>query len=54
MNASKKMAKNFLRNPGRALEFGANVGRAFASQSPRAVLSRLPQMIDFYHTGKGL
>ena len=46
------MATNVLRNPGRALEFGANVGRAFASQSPRAVLSRLPQVINFYHTVK--
>ena len=48
------MAKNVLRNPGRGLEFGANVGRAFAAQSPKAVLSRLPQVINFYHTGKDL
>ena len=29
LNVSKKMAKNVLKNPGRALEIGANVGTAF-------------------------
>ena len=48
------MAKNVLKNPGRALEIGANVGSAFASRSPKAALSSLPQVINFYHTGKGL
>ena len=32
------MATIVLKNPGRALEIGANVGSAFASQSPKAAL----------------
>ena len=48
----KKMATNVLRNPGRALEIGANVGNAFASQSPVAALSSLPEVINFYLTAK--
>ena len=54
LNASKKMAKNVLKNPGKALEIGANVGTAFASRNPKAALSSLPEVINFYHTGKGL
>ena len=48
----KKLSKNVLRNPGRALEIGANVGSAFASRNPKAVLS-LPVAISFYHREKG-
>ena len=54
LNVSKKMAKNVLKNPGRALENGANVGTAFASRNPKAALTSLPEVISFYHTGKGL
>ena len=54
LNVSKKMAKNLLKNPGRALEIGANVGSAFATRSPKAALSSLPELINFYHTDKGL
>ena len=54
LNISKKMAKNVLKNPGRALEIGANVGTAFASRNPKAALTSLPEVINFYHTGKGL
>ena len=54
INVSKKMAKNVLKNPGRALEIGANVGTAFASRNPKAALTSLPEVINFYHTGKGL
>ena len=54
LNVSKKMAKNVLKNPGRALEIGANVGTAFASRNPKAALTSLPVVINFYHTGKGL
>ena len=46
------MAKNVLKNPGRALEIGANVGTAFAFRSPRAALSTLLEVISFYHTEK--
>ena len=41
LNISKKMAKNVLKNPGPALEIGANVGSAFATRSPTAALSSL-------------
>ena len=52
--AGKKLAKNVLSNTGRALEIGANVGSAFASRSPKAALSSLPEVIKFYHEGRGL
>ena len=51
---SKNMARNVLKNPGRALEIGANAGSAFAARSPKAALSSLPEVINFYQTGKGL
>ena len=41
LNVSKKTAKNVIIGTGRALEFGANVGTAFASPSPNAALSSL-------------
>ena len=48
------MAENVLKNPGRALELGANVARAFASRNPKGVLSSVPEVISFYHTGEKL
>ena len=48
------MTKNDLKNPGRALEIGANVGSAFASRSLKAALSSLLEVNIFYHTGQGL
>ena len=48
------MTKNVLKNPGGALEIGANVGSEFASRNPKAALSSLPEVNHFYHTGKGL
>ena len=54
LDESKLMAKNVLKNPGRALEIGANVGSAFVSRSPKAVSSSLPEVISFYHSGNGL
>ena len=50
----KRWQKNVLKDPGKALEIGANVGTAFASRSPKAALSSLPEVINFYHTMKGL
>ena len=50
----KKLATNALINPGRILEIGANVAIAAASRSPKAGLSTLPEVINLYHTGKGL
>ena len=52
--AGKKLATNVLNNPGRALEIGANIGSAAISRNPKAALSTIPDVIKFYHTGKGL
>ena len=52
--AGKKLATNVLKNPSRALEIGANIATAAATKSPKAALSALPEVINFYHTGKGL
>ena len=52
--ARKKLATNVLKNPGRALEITSNIATAAATKSPKAALSTLPEVINFYHTGKGL
>ena len=52
--AGKKLAKNVLSNPGRALDLTAKIATAAATKSPKAALSTLPEAINFYHTGKGL
>ena len=52
--AGKKLATNVLKNPGRALEITSNIATAAATKSPKAALSTLPEVINFYHTGKGL
>ena len=52
--AGKKLATNVLKNPGRALENTSNIATAAATKSPEAALSSLPEVINFYHTGKGL
>ena len=52
--AAKKLATNALKHPSRFLEIGANVAAATASRNPKAALSALPEVINFYHTGKGL
>ena len=52
--AAKKLAKNALKNSSRFLEIGANIATAAATKSPKAALSTLPEVINFYHTGKGL
>ena len=54
LNFSKKMAKIVLENYGQVLEIVANFGTAFASRSPKKALSSLPEVINFYHTGKRL
>ena len=53
-NVSKKMAKNVLSNPGRALDLTAKIATAAASRISKQVLSTLPELITFYNTGKGL
>ena len=52
--AGKKLATSVLKNPARALEIGANVATAAASRNPKAALSTPREVINFYHTGKGL
>ena len=52
--AGKKLAKNVLSNPGRALDLTAKIATAAATKSPKAALSTLPEVINFYHTGEGL
>ena len=51
--AGKKLATNVLKSPMRALEVTSNIATAAASRSPKAVLSSIPEVINFYHTGKG-
>ena len=48
------MAKNVLRNPGRAVDITANIATAAASRNPKNLMSTLPEIIFFYNTGKGL
>ena len=52
--AGKRLATNVLRNPGRALEIEASVATAAASRNPKNVLSTLPELINFYHKGRGV
>ena len=52
--AAKKLATNAHKNPARFLEIGANVATAAATKNPKAALSTMPEVINFYHTGKGL
>ena len=52
--AGKKLATNVLKNPGRALEITSDIATAAATKSPKAALSTLPEVINFYHTGRGL
>ena len=53
-NVSKKMVKNVLSNPGRALDLTAKIATAAASKNSKQALSTLPELITFYNTGKGL
>ena len=52
--AGKKLAKSVLSNPARALDLTAKIATAAATKSPKAALSTLPEVINFYHTGKGV
>ena len=54
LNLSKKMAKNVLSNPGRALDLTAKIATAAASKNSKQALSTLPELITIYNTGKGL
>ena len=54
LNVSKKMVRNVLNNPSRALDITAKVATAAASRNPKNVMKPLPELINFYNTGKGL
>ena len=54
LNISKKMAKNVLSNPGRALDITAKIATAAATKSPKSAISTLPEVIIFYHKGQGI
>ena len=43
LNVSKKMAKNVLKNPGWALETGANVGTAFFPEVLKQLYQAYPK-----------
>ena len=46
LNVSKKMAKNVLSNPGRALDLTAKIATAAASRNSKQALSTLPARVD--------
>ena len=50
----KKLAKNVLINPGRALDLTGKRATAAASKNSKQTLSSLPELITFYNTGNGL
>ena len=50
----KKLATNVLENPGRALQITSNIATAAANESPKNVKSALHELINFYHTRKGV
>ena len=54
LNVSKKMAKNVLRNPGRALDLTGKIATAAVSKKSEQAPSVLPWSMTFYKTGKGL
>ena len=54
LNVSKKMAKNVLSNPGRALDLTAKIATAAVSENSKQALSTFPELITIYNTGKGL
>ena len=43
----------YKKKPARALEIGANVATAAANRNPKAASSTLPEVIKFYHEGRG-
>ena len=52
--AGKKLATNVLKNRGRALQITSNIVTLAATKSSKAALSSFPELINFYHTGRGL
>ena len=54
LDVSKMIAKRVVKNPSRFLDISANVATAAASWNPKNVLSTIPEVINFYHSGQGL
>ena len=54
VKVGEKVLKNVIKYQGTILEFGTNVGSAFASRRPKTTLSALPEVINCYQTGKRL
>ena len=52
--AAQNVGKKILNNPGRALEIAANIGTAAASKNPKLIAATAPDVIKFFHQGKGL
>ena len=52
--AGKQLATNLLKFRDRALEFTSDIAVAAATRNPKNVLSTLPEVRKYYHTGKGL
>ena len=50
----KKLARNVLKNPGRALEITSNIATAVAPKNPKTALSSLLEVINFYLAGRWL
>ena len=53
LNLSKKVAKNVLSHPERALDLTTKIATAAASRNSKEALSTLPELITFNNTGKG-
>ena len=49
VKAGKNLTSNILKDPGRALEIGANIATAAASRNLKAALLTLPEVGKFYH-----
>ena len=54
LTVSKKMAKNVLSGPGRALDLTAKIATAAVFKNSKQALSTLPELITSYNTGKCL
>ena len=52
-NAGKKLATNLFKTPSRALQNTSNIATSASTKSPKAALSLLPEVTNFYHAGRG-
>ena len=54
VKVGKKLVKNVLSNPSRALDITTKIATAAANRNPKNVMKSLPELITFYNTGKEL